>query len=128
MKDKNEKKEIEEDVYYSFGVDSLNGTLQEVANNILSFENMLRTEHQGIINEPDKYLYFKMRIADYYDSPEIQLSGVRMETDVEYARRMKHNENSRKGQIASAQKRKEKKEAEELKTLKRLQEKYKDKL
>lgn len=128
MKDKNEKLEIEEDVFLSIGTDSLNGSLQDVANNILSFENMLRTEHQGIINEPNKYLYFKMRLTEYYDSPEIQLSGVRMETDIEYDKRMMHIENSRKGQIASAQKRKEKKEAEELKTLKRLQEKYKDKL
>jgi len=126
--EKLEKLEIEEDLYFTIGINILNGSLQDVAKKILSFENELKTTHQGIINEPDKYLYFKMRIADYYDSPEIQLSGVRMETDVEYARRMKHIENSRKGQIASALKRKEKKEAEELKTLKRLQEKYKDKL
>jgi len=130
MKDTKEKKEIEEDIFFSKSTDIFSGSLQDVANNILSIENELKTQHQEIINDPNKYLYFKMRLdyTTYYDVAEIQLSGVRMETDAEYDKRIEHIRKSKEGKIAGAKKRKENKEKEELKTLKRLQEKYKDKL
>ena len=124
----NKKLEIEEDLYFAIGLNILNGSLQDVAKNILSFENELKATHRVLIDEPNKYSHFKMRIVEYYGEPEIQLSGVRMETDAEYDKRMKHIEKSKAGKIAAAQKRKENKEKEELETLKRLQEKYKDKL
>ena len=105
------QKMLEDDLYFTIGLHILNGSLQDVAKNILSFENELKATHQGIIDEPNKYLYFKMRLDfdRYYDSPEIQLSGVRMETDAEYDKRIEHIRKSKEGKIAGAKKRKEKK-------------------
>jgi hypothetical protein len=131
MKKNNKKahsrKEIIDDLYLYTELDIvINGSLQEVAENILALEKRLRAEHQMVVQNPDKYIRFGIRISSSGcdDSPEINLYGVRMETDTEFEKRIAQSERAAIAQRASAKKRIENKKKKELATFLRLRKKY----
>lgn len=128
--DYNTKKEIEEDLYlYVCISDIVSGSLQEVADKILSLECRLRTEHEEVRQNPDKYIRFNIRLeTNHYDGDydaDIKLSGIRLETDLEFNSRIKRHERAVKAQKESAKKRAENIHKKDLETLKRLAKKYK---
>lgn len=121
------KKEIVDELYMYCDMDILNGSLQNVAKNILDLENRLRTEHRMVINNPDMYHTFKIRVENEDGYPEIKLSGVRFETDKEFEARLEKNKKDKLSIKALRKKQKEKKEKEEHKTYLRLKEKFEKK-
>lgn len=84
-----EKIKISEKLYCHIDIDSLlSGTLHDVANNILNIEQKLKTENPIVSKNPDKYIQFIIEPNfTYYDS-ELEVSGIRMETDEEYNKRI----------------------------------------
>lgn len=125
---KNAKKEIEDQLPLYTDIDTiLEGSLQQVAKNILALEEKLKKEHQMVIQNPDVYIRFNMRIHDgdfEGDSTEIRLSGVRLETDGEYKTRIEKNKRALRAQRESVKKRLINQKKEELAMLAKLQKKY----
>lgn len=120
------KKEITERLGLYVDSSVLNGTLQNVANNILNIEKRLREEHQLVKQNPDMFIRFEMEVDSEYDSSyaEITVSGVRLETDKEFEARLEKNEKARIAAAEAARKHKEKQKLEELATYERLKKKY----
>ena len=95
------KKEIREDLHlYVDSEKLLNGSLEQVATNILDLKQRLLTEHNNCIQDPGKYVRFEILIDSEYDSsyPDIHLYGIRLETDKEFSDRL---ERSRKAAAAA---------------------------
>ncbi len=120
----NTKLEIEENLgIYVDAETALCGSLQDVANNILALEDRLRKEN------PNLYIKFKINVqtTSCYGDPdyiEIKLSGVRLETDYEFEKRIdKHNKSVEAGKL-SAKKKAESDEKKELATFLRLKKKF----
>jgi hypothetical protein len=116
--DISKKLEIKELISLYIPFDIFSGTLQDVAKNILGIEDRLKTEHGLINKEPDRYMHYEIKVNSYSEYCEIELYGVRLETDEEYSVRkerinkMIENNNKFKEQRASnALKRKRKEEA-----------------
>lgn len=126
------KKEIKTELsLYTDAEEILTASLKDVANNILNLETRLRTEHQEVIDLPDKYIRFEMEIGQGYaedgHEPKITLYGIRLETDKEYQTRITRHENAIKAAKQSAKKRNKIKKQKELETYLRLQKKFANK-
>lgn len=129
---KETKKEIHDELYLYTEIDTvICGSLQQTAENILSLEKRLKTEHQLVVQNPGKYIRFNIRIGtpgyDYDESPEIKLYGVRMETDEEFEKRIEKNKKSIANKKWIDKKRKENNKKRELATFLRLKNKFENK-
>lgn len=105
----------------------LNGSLEEVAENILALEKRWKTENISIVKNLDRYIRFDIQLdwSDCQDSfPEIYLYGVRMETNEEFKRRIEDDKLVAQAQKLAAKKRIETTKKRELATLIRLRKKY----
>ncbi len=128
---KETKKEIIERLSLYIDIDSLlSGTLQEVANNILNLEKRLREEHTLVKNEPNRFTHFKIELVSskfeegYHD---IEISGVRLETDEEFKKRIEQNKKAKISAKKALLEKAQKLEEQQFATYKRLKEKFKDK-
>ena len=123
---KETKKEIIDELYLYTELDTvINGSLQEVADNILALEKRLKAEHAMVVENPDKYIRFNIQIETEYEGyAEIKLYGVRMETDEEFKGRIERNKKAAEAQKASAKKRIRTNKKRDLATFLRLQKKY----
>jgi hypothetical protein len=121
---------FEEDLYIYTEIDTIfNCSLQEAAKNILALEERLKKENKRVIDNPDMYSEFKIKISSYQDDyPEIHLYGVRVETDEAYKVRMEKYAKAEAARAEGAKKRKDtiekNLEAKELAELERLTKKY----
>lgn len=128
MKKANVKKEIEDDLYLYADIDTvLRGSLKDVANNILALEDRLKKEHAMVMQNPQQYICFNIKVEKEYGSIEIKLSGIRMETDIEFEKRIERNKKAVEAQKASTKKRLENNKKRELAILICLQKKYANK-
>lgn len=120
------KKEILDELGLYTQLDTIiNGSLKEAAENILALEKRLYTENDMVIQNPDKYIRFNIKVENDYDEyAKIRLFGVRMETDKEFKKRIEENRKKVEAQKASAKKRIENNDEKELATFIRLQKKY----
>jgi hypothetical protein len=126
---KMKKIEYRDDLYLYLDVDTIfNCSLEEAAKNILSLEQKLRSEHQLIVQQPNKYEKFGIRIATDDGYPEIKLFGVRTESDEAFKIRMDKAEKLKISREEAAKKRKntieQNKEAKELAEYERLSKKF----
>ena len=120
------KKEILDELGLYTQLDTIiNGSLKEAAENILALEKRLYTENDMVIQNPDKYIRFNIKVENDYDEyAKIRLFGVRMETDKEFKKRIEENRKKVEAQKASAKKRIDNNDEKELATFIRLQKKY----
>jgi hypothetical protein len=118
------KKEITERLQLYIELETLlNGSLEEVAENILALEKRWKTENISV----DRYIRFDIQLdwSDCQDSfPEIHLYGVRMETNEEFKRRIEDDKLAAQAQKLATKKRIETTKKRELATLIRLRKKY----
>ncbi len=126
----NTKLEIEENLGMYVDADTtLCGSLQDVSNNILALEDRLRKEHAMVTQNPNLYIKFKINVqtTSCYGDPDyidIKLSGIRLETDAEFEKRIdKHNKAVIAGKL-SAEKKAESNEKRELANFLRLKNKF----
>ncbi len=129
----NSKLEIEDKLYLYVDIEkTLCGSLKDVANNILALEGRLKKEHQLVVQNPNLYIRFNISIDkeyNYSDSCDIaiNLSGIRLETDIEFEKRIdKHKKSVIAGKL-SAKKKAESNEKRELANFLRLKEKFENK-
>lgn len=81
--EKKEKLYLYTDLYYL-----LSGSLDEASLKILDLEKRLRSENTVVISNPNMFKRFEIEYKHYDDSPEIQIYGIRMETDEEVKARL----------------------------------------
>lgn len=81
----NKKQTIEENLGVYIPLDILNGTLEQVSNNILNIKEKILKIHTDIT----KYFDFKITLLNEEEEmPELFITGLRLETDKEFKKRL----------------------------------------
>lgn len=128
MSKKDEKKEITERLSLYIELDSIfRGSLEEVSKNILNLENRLKLEHAEVRNNPDKYFRFDLKLDQTFEDVELEIFGVRLETDEEFQKRLEKSKKMAKSMKEFRKKLKDKKEKQELNTYLKLKKKFESK-
>ena len=108
------------------------GSIEEVANNILNLKNRLLRESVVVkSNPPNTFIRFELEVDGSDGYPQVSLYGVRMESDLEYNERVKREmyaltaaKNAAKKRAERAAERKKEKEEEEYEIFLRLKKKF----
>lgn len=132
MKREIKKLEFRESLGLYISSDIFEGPLETVAANVLNLEERLRKEHALVAQEPERFARFELSVStdDYgggSPSIEVNIYGIRIETDAQFEERMEKNKKISIAAKAAAKKRKKADEEKEYQTFLKLEKKFKNK-
>jgi len=127
---KEEKIEIKVDLPSVFEFYDIEGDIFEVAEKIKNIPNLLKERYSHIEGNSILDTIHRYRLNTYYysdETPEINITGYRWETDEEFEKRIETNKKKSAAAKKATQTKRETQEKKELALLKSLKEKYGDK-